>query len=76
MFRDAWSLGIRCGDRNILIAEHSLNDAELRASWREHELRTLYAPDMPPCTVVVAVDPTGRIVPPDVWNSGQIHTWP
>ena len=44
MFRDAWSLGIRCGDRNILIAERSLNDAELRASWREHELRTLYAP--------------------------------
>lgn len=76
MFRDAWSLGLRCGDRNILIAEHSLNDAELRAGWREHELRTLYAPDMPPCAVVVAVDPTGRIVPPDQWNSGRGHTWP
>ena len=70
-----WSLGIRCGNRNILIAENSLDDAEVRASWREFELRKLYAPDMPPCVVVVTVDPAGEVVPPDDWFSGQIHPW-
>lgn len=76
MFRDAWSLGVRCGDHNILVAEERLDDAELRASWRAHELRMLYVPDLAPCEVVVTVDPNGKIVPPDVLNSGGIYAWP
>jgi hypothetical protein len=76
MFRAAWSLGVRCGDHNILIAEKNLDDAELRASWREYELRKIYVPDLPPCAVVVTVDPSGKIVPPGMSNSGQIYRWP
>lgn len=76
MFRAAWSLGVRCGDRNILVAEKNLDDAELRASWREYELRRLYAPDLPPCVVAVTVDPAGEIVPPGASGSGQIYRWP
>jgi hypothetical protein len=75
MFRAAWSLGVRCGHHNILIAEKNLDDAELRASWREYELRKLYVPDLPPCTVVVTVDPTGKIVPPGMSNAGRIYRW-
>jgi hypothetical protein len=76
MVRAAWSLGVRCGQHNILISEKDLGEAEQRASWREYELRTLYVPDLPPCAVVVTVDPDGEIVPPGTWNSGQIHRWP
>lgn len=76
MVRAAWSLGVRCGQHNILISEKDLDVAEQRASWREYELRTLYVPDLPPCAVVVTVDPDGEIVPPERWNSGQIHRWP
>jgi len=76
MFRAAWSLGVRCGDHNILVAEENLDEAEFTASWREHELRQLYAPDLPPCSVMVTVDPAGTIVPPGVLNSGQIYRWP
>lgn len=76
MFRAAWSLGVRCGDRNILIAEKNLDDAERRASWRAHELKKLYVPDLPPCNVVVTVDPAGRIVPPGKSDAGQIYRWP
>jgi len=75
MFRAAWSLGIRCGDRNILIAEKSLRDAEVRASWREFELRKLYFPDLPPCAVVVTIDPDGKIIPPGASRSGQFYRW-
>lgn len=76
MFRAAWSLGVRCGDHNILIAEKDLGDAELRASWREYEMRKLYVPDLPPCAVVVTVDPDGKIVPPGMPNAGRIDRWP
>jgi hypothetical protein len=60
--RAGWSLGSRCGEKNIIVAELNLDDAELRASWREYELRQLHDPDMPPCVRVVTVDPNGDIV--------------
>ncbi len=62
VIRAGWSLGIRCGDKNIIMAESTLGDAERRASWREFELRRLHDPDMPPCVRLVTVDPNGAIV--------------
>ena len=59
-----WSLGIRCGDRNIVVAEKTLAGAEQAALRREMELRQLYAPEMPPCRRVVTVDPNGMVVLP------------
>ena len=65
VIRAGWSLGIRCGDKNIIMAEPTLTDAERRARWREFELRKLHDPDMPPCVRLVTVDPTGMVVAPN-----------
>ena len=62
--RGGWSLGIRCGRENIIVADRNLAEAELRARRREADLREHYAPNMPPCARVVTVDPNGEIVPP------------
>ena len=61
-----WSLGIRCGRENIIVAEKNLTDAELRAARREIDLRAHYAPDLPACVRVVTVDPSGGIAAPKV----------
>ena len=61
-----WSIGKRCGDRNIFVAEETLAKAEQATINRETELRKVYAPDMPPCVRVMSVDPNGNVVAPDV----------
>jgi hypothetical protein len=40
--RAGWSLGIRCGRENIIVADRNLAAAEHRARQREAELRSLY----------------------------------
>jgi hypothetical protein len=61
-----WSLGIRCGDENILAADGSLEAAERIAREREPELRYVYdKPHLAPCRRVVTVDPQGRIIAPE-----------
>ena len=62
--RGGWSLGIRCGRENIVVAEKTLGDAEQAATRREAELRRLYVPDMPSCRRVVTVDTSGTIIVP------------
>jgi len=62
--RAGWSLGIRCGRENIIVADRDLAEAERRALRRESELRTQFVRDMPECVRIVTVDPSGRIVPP------------
>jgi len=62
--RAGWSLGIRCGDRNILIAEKTLFEAEQAAIDQEIKLRRQYGRDLPPCVRVVSVGPSGVIVAP------------
>jgi hypothetical protein len=57
-----WVLAVRCGDRNILVAEKRLADAELGARLRETELREFYAPDLAPCRRVFTIDPRGGIM--------------
>ena len=64
--RAGWSLGIRCGRENIIVAEKDLAEAERRALRREVELRTHYVPDMPACFRVVTLDPSGRSVAPEL----------
>jgi len=60
-----WSLGIRCGDENILAADRSLETAERIARERELDLRYVYERDMTPCRRVVTVDPGGRVIAPE-----------
>ena len=62
--RAGWSLGIRCGDKHILVAEKTLAEAEQAAIDREVELRREYGRDLPPCVRVMSVDPSGIIVAP------------
>jgi hypothetical protein len=62
--RSGWTVGLRCGGKNIISAESSLDDAVKRASWREYELRRLYDPDLPRCERVMTVDPAGQVIAP------------
>jgi hypothetical protein len=61
--RGGWILALRCGAHSILAADESLAEAKKIAVNRETELRRLYVPDMPQCVRVLAVDPSGAIVP-------------
>jgi len=62
--RGGWSLGIRCGNESIIVADRHLAEAEQRARRRETELRERYVRDMPSCSRVVTVDPNGAVVAP------------
>jgi hypothetical protein len=62
--QSGWSVGLRCGDENILAAEHSLAEAEQAVTERELELRRTHLPDMPSCMHVVIVDPNGIAIAP------------
>ena len=58
--RGGWSLAIRCGEENILVAERDLAEAELAGLMREAELRYTYSRKMPPWCRIVTVDPNGN----------------
>jgi hypothetical protein len=72
--RGGWSLGIRCGNENIMAAERTLIEAEQAAINRELELRQVYLPDMPPCVRTVSVDPSGAIIAPYVTDLVRVMT--
>ena len=64
--REGWSLVLRCGDENIIVAAKTLHAAEQAAVNSELTLRRDYKPEMPPCTRIVSVKPDGRVIAPDV----------
>jgi len=59
--RDGWILASRCGDRKIIAAASNLKDAQAAARKRETDLRLHYAPGLPPCRRVLAVEPGGVV---------------
>jgi len=67
--RGGWILGLRCGDRSILAADHDLATAKRIAVDREGELRRLYVPNLPSCLQVLTVDPSGAIIPAGLADS-------
>jgi hypothetical protein len=71
-----WSLGVRCGEENIVVADHNLVEAERMARQRELEFRFRHEIDLPPCGRVVTVDPQGRILTPqpEAQLAGQDRT--
>jgi hypothetical protein len=60
--QSGWILAARCGDRNIVVAERRLADAERAARNWETDLREHYAPNLPPCRRVLTVNPRGAVV--------------
>jgi hypothetical protein len=64
--RAGWSLAMRCGQENIIVAAKTLHTAEQDAVNSELNLRRDYYPDMPPCVRMVSVDPDGGIIAPNV----------
>jgi len=60
-----WSLGIRCGEENILAADQYLENAERIARERELELRYVHAAQLGMCRRVVTVNPQGRVIAPE-----------
>lgn len=60
--RSGWSLGIRCGRHNILVADRDLAQAEQLALARERQLREKYDPQAPACVRVVTVTPGGFVI--------------
>jgi hypothetical protein len=64
--RAGWSLAIRCGWENVIVAAKTPEAAKQAAVDSEFRLRRDYRPDMPPCVQVVSVDPEGRIKTSDV----------
>ncbi len=61
-----WSLAIRCGNENIIVAEKTLDDAVEAAVKRETVLRLVYAREMPACMRVLTVNPHGVIIRHDL----------
>lgn len=59
--RAGWSLGVRCGSENIIVAARSQADAERAAHNREMEMRHVYMIEMEPCRRVVTIDPNGAV---------------
>jgi hypothetical protein len=57
--RNAWALGLVCGERRILVTGNGVEDAEAAARSASTELRLHYAPDMPACRGVLTVEPSG-----------------
>jgi hypothetical protein len=57
-----WIVATRCGDRNIVVAERRLADAEQAVRRRETDLREHYAPDLPPCRRVLTLNPRGGVM--------------
>ena len=61
--RGGWLIANVCGDQKVIAGGSSLVEAELDALNREISLQLLYVRDLPPCTRVVTVDPSGAIIP-------------
>jgi hypothetical protein len=70
--RAGWSLGFRCGNENIIVAEKTLAEAERQARRREYDLRTMYVPNMPACARTVTIDPNGAIIAATVGYSSAL----
>jgi hypothetical protein len=59
--RAGWTIALRCGRSNIIVAEPSIGAAERAAAERETELRLSDRAKIPPCFHVLTVNPDGYV---------------
>jgi hypothetical protein len=60
-FRSGCALAMLCGDYRVLVAGNNGHEVELLAQQRIFILRELYAPDFPPCRLLLSLDPDGNL---------------
>ena len=65
LIREGWSIALRCGGQNILVAAKTLHAADHAAVNSELDLRLNYRPNMPDCVRLVSVGPDGRVIDPE-----------
>ncbi len=61
--RASWSIAYACGDYTFISNGATSADARIAAIERAIDLKEIVGIAMPPCALVVAVDPDGRILP-------------
>src|SRR5262245_10607547 len=62
--RSGWIFALLCGDHKVLASAKRREDAEANLQLRIN-LKRAYIPDLPPCRIVLTVDPRGAIDPTD-----------
>jgi hypothetical protein len=62
--RASWSLAYACGDYTFISNGATAADTRIAAIERAIELKEIVGLTLPPCALVVAIDPEGRILPP------------
>jgi hypothetical protein len=61
--RASWSLAYGCGDYTFISNGATPADARIAAIERAIDLKEIVGLALPPCALVVAIDPEGRILP-------------
>lgn len=61
--RNAWSIAYLCGDQYLIANGDTAADARLAAIERALDLQAVVGADLPPCELLVAVDPAGQAAP-------------
>lgn len=62
VIRAGWTIALRCGRANIIVAEPTIAAAERAAAARETELRLAHSQIIPACLHVVTIGPSGHAV--------------
>lgn len=61
--RASWSLAYACGDYTFISNGATAADTRIAAIERAIDLKDIIGLTLPPCELVVAIDPEGRILP-------------
>lgn len=61
--RASWSLAYACGDYTFISNGATSADARIAAIERAIDLKDIVGFGLPPCALVVAIDPEGRVLP-------------
>lgn len=66
--RASWSLAYACGDYTFIANGDTSAEARTAAIHRAIDLKEIVGLDLPPCTLLVGVDPDGRTPAPGTLN--------
>ena len=61
-YKTGWCLAILCGEHRVMVAGKHLEEAEAVAYARVAALRQSYGSSLPPCHMLLTVDPEGGVM--------------